>query len=195
MAANTKHLLLAAAETLVRRQGYAGFSYADLAAVMGITKASIHYHFRAKEDLGVALIAAYDARYKERMTAILDATQDAAERIEGYGQLYLEGLESGGGCLAAALATEIDVLPQVFRDSIASFFASHLAWLTDVVSQGQIQGMIVRALSAETYARMILSTLGGALILDRVLGGNDGLRGTLDYIRRSILVEPGALAA
>jgi len=45
------------AERLVQVRGFNGFSYADIAAELHITKASLHYHFATKADLGEALIA------------------------------------------------------------------------------------------------------------------------------------------
>ena len=59
----THSLLLDLAETLIRKRGYDGFSYADIASDAGIRKASIHYHFPTKPDLGLAVLD----RYKERL--------------------------------------------------------------------------------------------------------------------------------
>ena len=58
-AAGTAERILDVAERLVQSRGYNGFSYADVAAELGITKASLHYHFAGKAELGEALIARY----------------------------------------------------------------------------------------------------------------------------------------
>ena len=86
---DTRTELISQAEFLVRRRGYSGFSYADLAEVVGIRKASIHHHFPTKSDLAFALVAAYDARYEEALDAILAAGDDGAARIE---ELALQGI-------------------------------------------------------------------------------------------------------
>ena len=132
---DTRNELLMQAEILVRGRGYSGFSYADLADAVGIRKASIHHHFRTKEDLGAALVAAYDLRYDEALDAILTQSPDAIARVEAYGRLYLTGVEKGLGCLCAALAVELDTLPPVLRADIARFFDKHIAWLERVLAQ------------------------------------------------------------
>jgi TetR/AcrR family transcriptional repressor of nem operon len=48
--------VLDVAERLLQTRGYNGFSYADVAAELKITKASLHYHFACKAELGEALI-------------------------------------------------------------------------------------------------------------------------------------------
>ncbi len=40
--------ILDVAEQLAQTRGYNGFSYADIAAQLGVTKASLHYHFPLK---------------------------------------------------------------------------------------------------------------------------------------------------
>jgi len=44
--------ILDVAEQLAQTKGYNGFSYADIAAQLGLTKASLHYHFPSKAELG-----------------------------------------------------------------------------------------------------------------------------------------------
>ncbi len=51
--------ILDVAERLVQTRGFNGFSYADIAAELHITKASLHYHFASKAELGEALILRY----------------------------------------------------------------------------------------------------------------------------------------
>jgi len=48
--------ILDLAETLIQTRGYSAFSYQDIADSLGIRKASIHYHFPSKTDLGIAVV-------------------------------------------------------------------------------------------------------------------------------------------
>ena len=56
---DTRTQLLDVAQRLVQARSYNAFSFKDLAAEIGIRTASIHYHFRTKGDLGVALMQRY----------------------------------------------------------------------------------------------------------------------------------------
>jgi len=49
---DTAERILDIAQDLIQRRGFNAFSYHDIAAPMGIRKASIHYHFPSKADLG-----------------------------------------------------------------------------------------------------------------------------------------------
>lgn len=179
---DTRDELLSEAEVLVRARGYAGFSFAQLADAVGIRKASIHYYFPTKDNLAIALVAAYDARYDLMLAAIRAASEDGVARIEAYGQLYLEGLEKRLGCLCAVLATEIDLLPESLKGDIARFFAKHIAWLEQVLRDGKANGTIAAEVDCASGARMIIATLEGALMMERVVMGPAGFRSVLDVL-------------
>lgn len=51
----TRDEIIAIALRLIRQKNYSSFSYDDISRELGITKAAIHYHFKAKEDLGLAV--------------------------------------------------------------------------------------------------------------------------------------------
>ncbi|GJD43882.1 Transcriptional regulator AcuR [Methylobacterium cerastii] len=176
---DTRTELLIQAETLVRGRGWSGFSYADLAEAVGIRKASIHHHFRTKDDLGAALVAAYGERYDAALAEILSAHPAGIDRIAAYGRLYLGGVEQGLGCLCAALATEGDALPERLRADVVAFFARHVSWLEQVFRDGAADGSIRPDLDPATHARLVVATLEGALLLERLLGGPDAFAGTL----------------
>jgi len=55
--------ILDSAERLVQTRGFNAFSYADIATELRLRKASIHYHFPSKADLGRRLLARYEAAF------------------------------------------------------------------------------------------------------------------------------------
>ena len=82
--AGTTGRILDVAERMLQVRGYNGFSYGDVAAELGITRAALHYHFKGKAELGQALIDRYAARFGAAL-ADLDATApDAAAKLRGY---------------------------------------------------------------------------------------------------------------
>jgi TetR/AcrR family transcriptional regulator, transcriptional repressor for nem operon len=64
-ATDTPSRILDVAERLVQERGFNGFSYADVAGELEVTKASLHYHFAGKAELGEALIGRYAARFAD----------------------------------------------------------------------------------------------------------------------------------
>ena len=53
---DTREEIIDLAEDLIRQNGYNAFSYSDIAAMLEVRPAAIHYHFPSKSDLGVAVI-------------------------------------------------------------------------------------------------------------------------------------------
>ena len=64
-AGDTRQRILAVAQELFASQGYAGTSIADIANRLGMSKASLYYHFRSKADIIDELLAAPLAAYTE----------------------------------------------------------------------------------------------------------------------------------
>src|SRR6187431_2271070 len=89
---DTAEMILDSAETFIQTRGYNGFSYADVASELGVTKAALHYHFATKGDLGIALLERYTERFLIALAAADAADLSAAEKIDHYGQLYLSVL-------------------------------------------------------------------------------------------------------
>jgi AcrR family transcriptional regulator len=75
--------ILACARSLIVAGGYNGFSYADIAGVVGIRKASIHHHFPSKVDLVRTLVARYrkEAEASPRRPSLRPRLWPKARRI------------------------------------------------------------------------------------------------------------------
>ena len=68
----TAEQILDLAEMLIQTRGYSAFSYQDISDALGITKASIHYHFASKTDLGIAVVDRYVERFGAALIAIAE---------------------------------------------------------------------------------------------------------------------------
>src|SRR6188508_3818527 len=89
---DTAQRILDIAERLVQTRGFNGFSYADIAEALEVTKASLHYHFPAKADLGRRLIERYEQTFLAVLKGI-DATGAALrEKLKRYARIYADVL-------------------------------------------------------------------------------------------------------
>src|SRR6202050_5213821 len=76
--------ILDVAEQLAQTRGYNGFSYADIASQLGVTKASLHYHFPSKAELGRALIDRYQTNFGGALRAIDSGIKKPTEKLDRY---------------------------------------------------------------------------------------------------------------
>jgi TetR/AcrR family transcriptional regulator, transcriptional repressor for nem operon len=167
---DTAAQVLDVAERLVQRQGFNGFSYADIAAELELTKAALHYHFASKADLGEALLARYADRFSVALDA-LDATgADAPAKLEGYTNLYLDVLRNERMCLCGMLAAEFQTLPAPMRNAVVDFFDHNERWLAGVLEEGRDEGTMRFQGPPAERARMIVGALEGAMLVARTYG-------------------------
>ena len=168
--AGTAARILDVAERLVQVRGFNGFSYADIAAELQITKAALHYHFASKADLGEALIARYADRFMGALASFDTADGTASAKLDAYAGLYLQVLRNRKMCLCGMLAAEYQTLPPPMQDAVIRFFDQNESWLESVLEQGRAGGSLHIAGSARDIARMIVAGLEGAMLVARPYG-------------------------
>jgi TetR/AcrR family transcriptional repressor of nem operon len=185
---DTATRILDVAERLVQERGFNGFSYADVAAELDITKAALHYHFAGKAELGDALMTRYAARFADALTAVDARRVDASARLDAYAELYLDVLRKERMCLCGMLAAEYQTLPAPMRDTVLRFFEDNEVWLTGVLEQGRAEGILHFDGPPGDRARMIVSSLEGAMLVARPFGDvarfEDAARQLLEGLRR-----------
>jgi TetR/AcrR family transcriptional repressor of nem operon len=167
---DTASRILDIAERLVQNRGFNGFSYADVAAELKISKASLHYHFPGKAELGEALIGRYAARFAGALAGIDSRGGDAPAKLDAYTAIYADVLRDRRMCLCGMLAADYDTLPKPMQAAVIRFFDDNEAWLTRVLAQGQEEGTLHLTGSATDEARTIVSGLEGALLVARPYG-------------------------
>jgi TetR/AcrR family transcriptional regulator, transcriptional repressor for nem operon len=166
-AGDTATRILDVAERLVQSRGFNGFSYADIAAELEITTASLHYHFPGKGELGRALIGRYTERFADALDAIDDESGDARAKLAAYGNLYAAVLREKRLCLCGMLAAEFHTLPGGMREAVLAFFEANEKWLARVLSEGRDAGRLRFGGTPKGAARMIVGGLEGAMLVAR----------------------------
>ena len=166
----TASRVLDTAELLVQVRGFNGFSYADIAAELQLTKASLHYHFATKADLGEALINRYSARFFEALAEVDAAGAAAPAKLSAYARLYADVLSEQKMCLCGMLAAEYPTLPRPMQTAVVGFFDHNERWLVAVLEQGAAEGSLAFTGPATDTARMIVSGLEGAMLVTRPYG-------------------------
>jgi len=167
---DTASAILDVAERLVQLRGFNGFSYADVAAELNVTRASLHYHFAGKAELGEALIARYAERFAEALLAIDAQGADTPARLDAYAGLYADVLRGQRMCLCGMLAAEYGTLPVPIQKKVIAFFDENETWLERVLEQGREDATLRFDGSAREIARMIVGGLEGAILVARPYG-------------------------
>jgi TetR/AcrR family transcriptional repressor of nem operon len=189
---DTATQILDVAERLAQSRGFNGFSYADVAAELRLTKAALHYHFAGKAEMGEALIS----RYAERFAAALDALDTTAisapAKLEGYANVYLDVLRNKRMCLCGMLAAEYQTLPERIRDGVVQFFDANEAWLERVLDQGQREGTLQVLGSSKDTARAIVGGLEGAMLVARPYGDVSRFQAAMAHLLTGLIAGPMA---
>ena len=119
---NTLEQILDAASQLVQTRGYHAFSYADISEEVGIRKASIHYYFPSKSDLGKALVCRYRQNLNRQVENIARHTCGVDQQLQRYAQVFRDILRGAGPhdtgriCLCGVLAAEWQGLPKAVQE-------------------------------------------------------------------------------
>lgn len=174
--------ILDIAEGLAQTRGFNGFSYADIATKLAVTKASLHYHFPSKADLGRALIVRYQEVFAEALAAIDRQTNDAREKLRRYIALYESVLRNDRMCLCGMLAAELATLPLPMQEELRRFFDANERWLTAVLEAGRRGGKLAFREAAQERARNVLGALEGALLVARSYGDNRRFRSAAEHL-------------
>jgi TetR/AcrR family transcriptional repressor of nem operon len=186
---STATQILDVAERLVQERGFNGFSYADVARELGVTKAALHYHFASKAELGDALIERYAERFFEALSKVDGDRREAPEKLRAYAKLYADVFRDDRMCLCGMLAADYATLPDPMRERVVRFFDDNEAWLARVLEEGREAGTIRFEGSSSPVARTLIGGLEGAMLVSRPYGDVKRFRDAAELLIRGVAVE------
>ncbi len=178
---NTLDTLLDAAEDSMRLRGYHAVSFRELAADLGIKSSSVHYYFRQKEDLGLALVDRYRERFFSALEVQLQEAQTAHDRVRAFTRVYRQSLMASDKiCLCGMLGAESCGLPRVVSEAVAGFFEDNIEWL--VANLPKDRPLAQR----RKQAQYTVASLQGAMMLAASLGKHRIFDGAVQEVLRSL---------
>lgn len=169
---NTSEEILACARGLIVAGGYNAFSYADIADVVGIRKASIHHHFPNKVDLVKALVVQHRQATEEGLGNLRHAIPDAMGQLRayvGYWEQCISDL-SAPFCICALLAGELPVLPAEIAVEVRAYFRFLSGWMASVLEQGMREGTVRSVNGPQVEAEVLMASIHGAMLSARAYG-------------------------
>jgi TetR/AcrR family transcriptional repressor of nem operon len=189
--ASTSRRILDIAEKLVQTRGFNGFSYADIASVLRVTKASLHYHFPSKAELGARLIERHDETFRGQLDDIERADVSDARKLALFVDLYAGVLTDNRMCLCGMLAAEQATLPRPMRAALTQYFTRNEMWLTRLFEHGRINGQFRLVGSPRDEAIAAISLLKGAMLIARARGDHEYFDVAVARLLRCVGVEAG----
>ncbi|GAB1575624.1 TetR/AcrR family transcriptional regulator [Bordetella petrii] len=167
------------AQRLIQERGYNGFSYRDLAALIGIKTSSIHYYFPSKENLLLAVVQEYQARWHAAMRDI-DPALTADAKLRAYVDAHRRAFcGTERICLGAALAAEVASLPDCVRQSLQDFYRANEDWLVALLEQGAREGSLRVPGDPRPAARALYAALQGSVVGARLFQNDDRVQDLL----------------
>jgi TetR/AcrR family transcriptional repressor of nem operon len=166
----TRQAIIRKAAPIFNQRGFEGAALSDLMRATGLEKGGIYRHFESKQQLAgeafdYAWQLALDARFGEAQK-ILD-TVDRLKRVVLNFRDRRAGLVQGGCPLLNAAIDSDDGNPAL-RTKARRAFASWLGRLQSIIEEGQERGEIRSGVNPADLATLIVTTLEGSLMLERL---------------------------
>jgi AcrR family transcriptional regulator len=184
---DTRENIVDLAEEMIRTKGYNAFSYGDIAGLLHIRNAAIHYHFPIKADLGVSVV--------EREIGKITRSREDWGDLPGNQQLrkivetFYGSHRKGWICLNGSLTPDFLTLPEPLQVKVKEMCEVILDWMTNALEKGRKDGTLAFHGPAESRALLVVSSLLSSLLMARVLGKEVFTR-MLDQLLRDIECHP-----
>ncbi|MGO6748200.1 TetR/AcrR family transcriptional regulator [Rhizobium ruizarguesonis] len=170
--ASTSDQILTCARSLIVAGGYNGFSYADIADVVGIRKASIHHHFPTKADLVRTLVNNYRQEAEAGLVRMERNIPNPLDQLRSYANYWEKCIADASRpfCVCALLASELPALPAEVALEVRAYFRLLSSWLASALERGAQQHVITLSNSAHVEAEVFMATVHGAMLSARAYG-------------------------
>lgn len=158
----------------VQQTGLKGLSFRTLAAEVGVKSSSVHYYFPEKADLAFSLIQ----RYSEGFSVLLKdidgrPSSSLRQKLDRFIDLFSQTAADEKMCLCGMMAAEVDQLDEKSRELLNHYFVASELWLRELFAASKDE--LCSELPPELLAKVLMSGLEGALLIDRAQDSTDRL--------------------
>ena len=155
--------IVEAANQLIYKKGFNAMSFADVAAVVAITKGNLHYHFNNKESLLQAVVEMRLAAIRQQLILWDAEFSEPKQRLKRFLQMLLNEQNElvRYGCPMGSLNMELAKQQTDLLNISRELFDAYLPWL-------ERQFLLLKIKQSEQKARHFLSMAQGAALMCHV---------------------------
>lgn len=164
---STYDRLLEQALNLFAERGYNAVSFADLAACVGVKKATVHHHFPTKEDLAMHVMAKFTEDHLAALGDIRRKHNCAADVLADFLLRAEELVLQSRCCLWAVMNAEIVTLPERVQAEVQNFMTEVCSTLDEVFEQGRQDGSLTFSGRSDDHGHLFFATAKGAILATR----------------------------
>lgn len=185
---DTRGEIISLASELTQTRSFNWLSYQDLSNKLEIRKASIHYHFPTKTDLGVELIRGYRKGFSEWVEKILSRKATSTAQLEAYIEFFKKIMgDSDRVCPGGIFSLEWNTLPEEMRREVKGLFTDHRSFLSAMIKAGRSSGEFREQGSVEDQIALVGASLQGALQTARVYNSTTVFQAVSRQLKAAIL--------
>ncbi|HEY4337872.1 MAG TPA: TetR/AcrR family transcriptional regulator [Puia sp.] len=164
----TREHIVRLADSLIRKRGFNAFSYADIAAVLDLRNAAIHYHFPTKSLLGQAVIREELLRLEEYQH--LHGSLGGDLQLQHLVSTFYHNSQRNAVCLMGALTPEFATFDADMQSMLQQLCTVIREWVAGCLEEARNSGRLRFSGSAADRSALVVSTLLSSLLLSRVEG-------------------------
>ena len=185
----TRDKLIEAAQALMLSRGYPATTVDQICESAGVSKGSFYHFFHTKEDMGLAVLEAFQAK---NARLIADGPQaglaDPVERalalvdhlIAAAGEMW------GSGCLLGNFALDLAETNPTIRQDVSDRFRRVAAGLSEGMAPLAAEAGVPDGPSAQELAEQFIIVVEGALVLAKAHKDWSYVTRALDRFRRDV---------
>jgi TetR/AcrR family transcriptional repressor of nem operon len=186
----TRQEIIRKAAPIFNQKGYDGAALSDLMRATGLEKGGIYRHFSSKEALAAE---AFDYAWREALDARihdLDTISNAVDRLKQLVANFVERRGTiPGGCPLLNTAIDTDDGNSVLCERARKALRGWRSYIVAIISAGSKAREIRPKVDAKKLATLIISSLEGAVMLDRLERSEEALRAVQAHLDNYLETE------
>lgn len=170
----TRLMILQKSFDLIYRKGFQATSIDDIIATTQVTKGAFFYHFKNKDEMGLAMI--HEVMFPGMQQVLIRPLKDAADPVNDI-HLMMKNLllkapffDVKYGCPVVNLIDEMGPLHEGFKKVLGQLFTQWQQAIKAAVNNGKANGAIRKAVDAKQVAFFVISGYSGIRNMGKLSG-------------------------
>ena len=184
----TKEKIKEAALNLFHRRGYGSTSISDIIETTGVKKGNLYFHYSSKENLAIEVLKEALSVYEDYIsskTAGSTAVEKIHSMIDAITDYHITGRYTSG-CIFGNMALESGGNGSEISEFVKEVFAGWESNFERLITRGVRDGELRLKETPVVFARMIIASIEGGIMLSKVYGESGPLVSCTDFIRSAL---------